>query len=425
MSNLRISNIEGELFAFSANNCVRIAASDAPKRQKANADYVCSGENDEIVIQQAVTKLCEEGGGKLLLSKGTFYVDSFQNLDGDGTSNVAILIPSNSNPHEIKIIGDSLPYGDGVGTSFYIRDSVYDSLLPNIQYKIIGFEYRQNLVGNAKSSLMMTDIRFSIPWNQKMIMCIDLFSCNRVQLERIQCRAYRNGYQGGWDVSLKVPPAKAIQGCIGIRFTGGSNAGTCCDYRNISVAGFYEGFQVGGEHVIGINLSAIFCVYGYTFGNYNWENGFNHPITLINCCDERNVNLPLFAYNGEGRNNSGQQVTLIDFNIERIAAYTPGKTLGNLMKELTPGTFYGGVEYTIQTQYGGQANSVSAKLWEDGHGKNFISRNALHKRACDTTTRNSYAPTYLQRIWDTTLNKEVICTDTKNKTWVDSNGNVV
>lgn len=45
--------------------------------------------------------------------------------------------------------------------------------------------------------------------------------------------------------------------------------------------------------------------------------------------------------------------------------------------------------------------------------------------ACNTTTRNSYAPNYLQRIWDTDLNREVICTNTANKEWRDAIGNIV
>ena len=184
---------------------------------------------------------------------------------------------------------------------------------------------------------------------------------------------------------------------------------------------------MGGEHVIGINLSGIWNVYSYTFGNYPWKDVFLHPITLINCCDERSVNMPLFAYCGTNKNNAhgGQQISLIDFNMERTPEHTPGGVLGELATELVPGTFHGDISYTIQANVSSGGNRADQKFWKDGHGQRFISRNSVHKLACGTTERNGYAPNYLQRIWDTTLNKEVICVDTANKTWKDAMGNIV
>jgi hypothetical protein len=208
--------------------------------------------------------------------------------------------------------------------------------------------------------------------------------------------------------------------------TGGSNYGTCNDYRNIGCSGFYEGFQVGGEHVVGVNLSGIFNVYSYTFGNYEWIDCFSHPITLINCCDERSVNLPLFAYCGlrKDNNSGGQQISLIDFNLERYAEHTPGGVLGELATELVPGTFHGEISYTVFNNANAQLRT-DAKFWKDGHGQRFVTRNSAQRLACSTTVRNGYAPNYLQRIWDTTLNKEVICTNTATKEWRDTAGNTV
>lgn len=418
-----------KLAAMTHKGTIFVVASDASAEDKLAADYQCTGTNDELVIQQAVNAIYSKGGGTLLLSIGTFKIDSFPNYDGndDGGSYTAVLIPSNNTTgYEIRIIGDLLPYGGNGGTKIVVSDTCYEGLNSSRKYKIFRSTYQSSLAAKAKVSLFMMNIGIQLPWNQKKIMCIDLLYCNRVYLQFIQCSGYRSGYNGQ-TVSIQNPPAVAVEDCVGIRMTGGSNYGTVCDYKNISCAGFYEGFKVGGEHVVGINLSGIFNVYSYTFGNYPWAEGFNHPITLINCCDERSVNLPLFAYCSEGRNNSasGQQISIIDFNVERIAAYTPGKQLGNLARELVPGTFHGDISYTIQSQYGGSPLSTTMKFWEDGHGQRFQSRNSTQLLACDTTTRNSYAPNYLQRIWDTTLGKEVICVDTANKTWKDAMGNTV
>ena len=410
---------------------VFVAANDAKGYEKAKADYQCDGVNDELTIQSAINAIYSAGGGTVRLSSGTFYIDSFPNYEAndDGGSYTAIMIPSNNTTgYTIRIIGDSVPYNStsGKGTRIRVSDPCYEGLDQDKKCKIFRSPYVDSLVGKAKVALLMSDFGIYLPWNQKKIMCIDLLYTNRVELRRIYIIAYISGYNGH-TVSIKNPPDVAVDGCVGLRMTGGSNAGFLNTYDSVVCIGFYEGIKVGGEHVIGLNLGGIFNVYSYTFGNYPWSDGMNHPITLINCSDERGVNLPLFAYCSEGRNNSasGQQISIIDFNVERIAAYTPGKQLGNLARELVPGTFHGDISYTIQYQYGGSPLSTTMKFWEDGHGQRFQSRNSTQLLACDTTTRNSYAPNYLQRIWDTTLGKEVICVDTANKTWKDAMGNTV
>lgn len=405
---------------------VFVAAADATAAEKSIADYQCTGTNDESVIQSAINAVYAAGGGTVHLSRGTFYIDSFTNYESrdDGGSYTAILIPTGSSTYDLHIEGTAVP--NAGGTKIKVSDTCYESLDSSRKYKIFRATYCNSLISAAKIALFMSNFWIQLPWNQKKIMCIDLLYCNRVYLQFIACSGYTSGYNGH-SVSIQNPPDVAVEDCVGIRMTGGSNFGTICDYRNIGCSGFYEGFKVGGEHVVCINLSGIFNVYSYTFGNYPWSDGFNHPITLINCCDERSVNLPLFAYCSESKNNSasGQQISIINFNVERIAAYTPGGQLGNLARELVPGTFHGDISYTIQYQYGGSPLSTTMKFWEDGHGQRFQSRNSTQLLACDTTTRNSYAPNYLQRIWDTTLEREVICVDTANKTWEDAMGNTV
>ena len=61
----------------------------------------------------------------------------------------------------------------------------------------------------------------------------------------------------------------------------------------------------------------------------------------------------------------------------------------------------------------------------DGSGTGFKTRNNCHKLICSAKERNGYYPTYGQQIFDTDLNKMLICTDPENKKWVDYNGNEV
>jgi hypothetical protein len=179
-----------------------------------------------------------------------------------------------------------------------------------------------------------------------------------------------------------------------------------------------------------INCGAIMCYYGHTFGNYKLNCGANHPITLINCMDERNVNLPLFNDCGDGDGHGGrlhgeQEVTMISFNIERLAEQTPGGVLGDLMREVTPGTFKGQIEFTAQPAWC-HTNEKNFQLWEnDGSGKGFKTRNSCHKLVCDTKERLSYYPMLGQQIFDTDLNKMLICIDPATKKWVDFNGNEI
>lgn len=425
-----------KLGAMLRNRSVFVAAADASAAEKLAADYQCTGTNDELVLQQAVNAVYAKGGGEVLLSNGTFSIDSFPNYDAnnDGGSYVAIMLPYEQSYYTtIKITG-TYSGTNSTGTTINVSDSCYEGLSSSTHYKIFSSTFVSSIVGNARITLIMTGLHFQLPWNQKKIMCIDLHSVNRPYISFIKMSAARAGYNG-WEGTTATPPAVAVEGCIGLRMTGGSNAGTICDYRNILAYAFHEGFQVGGEHVVGINLAGICNVYSFTFGNYPYSDCFIHPITLINCCDERTVNLPLFADCGDSRykasEDGGQQVSLIDYNLERFPTLTPGLQLGELATELRPGHFHGEISYTGQLYTGegsgvqGTKNSKVIKFWKDGHGQRFITRNSAHLLAGGSTERRSYAPNYLQRYWDTDAGKELICTDTANKTWKDTDGNAV
>lgn len=405
-----------------------VAASDAPQWQKDMADIVCDGVNDELSIQSACDNIYAIGGGTVKLSHGTFFIDSFPNYDAndDGGSYTAIMIPSdNISYYSIKIEGSLWSANTNKDTVIRVSESCYEGLDSSMRYKIFRSPYNNNIIGTSKVALYMESLNFFLPWNQKRIMCIDLRYTNKVDIRFINIRAYTSGYNGR-TVDLFHPVDPAIEGCVGIRMMGGGNSGLLQNFRNINITGCYEGFQMGAEHIIALNLGTSYCVYGYTFGNYQYQGNFIHPITMINCGDENNVNGPLFAYCGDYRYKStedgGQQITIIDFTFERYAELTPGGVLGNLARELRPGHFHGEISYTIQD---GTKNSKKAKFWEDGHGQRFITRNSAHLLAGNSTERRSYAPNYLQRYWDTTVGKELVCTDTANKTWRDTAGNIV
>jgi len=70
-----------------------VAASDSTQKCKVQADYVCDGVNDHVEIQAALDAL-PAGGGRVMLSEGTFNIEvsielgAYQTLEGQGPSTI-------------------------------------------------------------------------------------------------------------------------------------------------------------------------------------------------------------------------------------------------------------------------------------------------------------------------------------------------
>ena len=139
--------------------------------------------------------------------------------------------------------------------------------------------------------------------------------------------------------------------------------------------------------------------------------------------------MPLFAKCGVHNLQSQkakQQVDLINFNLEVHAG-----ALGAV--ESTPNSFCGNIDFTaygssnssINTTQGSRYNRVDIKFWEEGSGRAFRTRNMAHELMGDTATREWYYPTFMQKYFDTDLNKEIICVDEHQRIWKDAMGNVV
>ena len=397
-------------------SCVTIAAYNSSESLKKCADIVCCGENDEITIQKIIDQCAQEKKDIYLLN-GTYCIDGFYDF-GDGGPRAALCFPNNW--QEMSFVGQANPYGDESGVELYVTPRALDQI-DGEGYDVIRTTWTKIGLANG-SALSIQNIRINASHNQKPFRCIDLRRCDRPELKNIGLKAYKDMRAG-----FGTPPPVPVFGCIGLTMTDGSND-HYSNYTNVLATGFYEGIQVGGEHVVLMNCAAIMNYYGYTFGNYEINCGANHPITMINCMDERNVNLPLFNCCGDSdkqgnRMQGNQEVTMISFNLEYIAEQSPGKTHGHRMKEVHPGTWRGNIDFTAQPAWN-HLNIVDFQLWEnDGSGQGFKTRNNCHKLACNTQERLSYYPTYAQQVFDTDLNNMLICVDVENRKWVDFNGN--
>ncbi len=392
---------------------ITVAASNSKFNEKDGIDFVCSGKNDELVINEAVKVASEEGKSVFLLN-GVYRIDDFYDFE-DGGPRAAIRTPALYK--EIAIVGQSFNFEQNrEGVQFDVTEEALDKIAEG-EYSVFRTEWKQRGLYSG-GVLKIENITMTLAHNQKAVRCIDLRRCDRVLMTNVRLRGKRhNTYLGVTDV--------AKEGCIGLTMTDGSN-NFIVRYDNVASGDFYEGIQVGGEHVIMTECAAVHNVYGYTFGNYNYHCGYNHPITMINCCDERNVNLPLFNCCGDHLLNGekligGQEVTMISFNIERLAEQTPGGKLGDAMREIHPGAFCGRIDYTLQPAWN-HTNETYFKLFENGSGIGFRTTNLTHKTVCSTAERLSYYPALGQQIFDTDLNKLLICVDADTKKWVDANG---
>jgi hypothetical protein len=273
------------------------------------------------------------------------------------------------------------------------------------------------------SRLDLSNMMVYMPDPMRPCRAIDLRRVMSVEMSNVRAVAFGEAVLRGasYPYDVHTPPHEE---CIGITMTDGSNS-VPANYVNVRALGFGQGIQVGGEHVVMINCCAAFGRYGFTFGNYPYYCAFNHPITMINCCDEQNVNMPLFASCGDdgGEQHGLQEVTMISFNFERVAKRVPGGKLGDLMRETRPGTWRGQIGFITQPDWHA-VNSVDLPLWaEDGSGNGFRTINNAQKSACTSAERRSYYPQYMQQIFDLDLNKLLICTDPAKRKWVDALGN--
>lgn len=403
-----------------------VAPFDADISKKNAADFVCGEKNNEITIGDAINA-CVEQNKNLFLLNGIYRIDAFHDFR-DGGPVSAICIP---NAHrEIAVMGQNHEYGfqrryDN-GVVLYVTAEALDST-GDSPVDVIRGRWTPAGIQNG-SSLRLENIAIVLNDNQHAVRCVDLRRTDRVEVKNLSLVSYGGIMSPDSDMGLGTPPPIPAKGCIGLTMTDGSNY-DYSNYTNVQTWGFDEGIQVGGEHVVCINCGAGIGNYGFTFGNYETRCGSNHPITMINCLDERNINLPLFGFCGDhdanGELPGEQEITMISFNIERLADKTPGGKLGDVMREVRPGLWKGNIGFTAQPAWC-HTNAPDFKLWEnDGSGRGIVTRNNCHKAVCTTAERLSYYPTYGQRLFDSDLGKLLICTDPENKVWVDSMGNRV
>lgn len=410
---------------------IKIAAFNSDLADKENADFVCSGENDEKIIQPVIDMVVSGKGGTILFANGDYYLNSFQENGEEEFKNPCCLFMTyqdNINRYQqIRLIGQNCSLRNtGVdiknGVQFHLTETAYNSITRQVD--IFGIYAATGKFRTWKLAVEVENIAVVLPGNQKPFIGFNFEYAFRA--------SSKNLFVAFETASVDDIPAEDT---VGYRLATGSNFGVGNIHQNLVAYACREGFQVSGEHLILMDCKARRCWYGYTFNNFLQTCGnlgnVNHPNTLINCCDEQGQNMPYFAdmTYAPGMTTSeigtNQAIDFISFNLEWNTQLDPD-TPKEYAKEQTPGRYRGRIDYTVETGNFSQ-NVVNIPFWDPtgGNGSGFRTICSTHKKVGTSSERNSYQPNLGQEFYDTNLNKMCYCIDTETKKWVDAMGNKV
>lgn len=363
------------------DNTIRLAAVNSSAPDRAAADLLCTGENDEAVFNRAVGLL--PFGGKVILSDGDYYFDACTNEGGS-----AVLLDYNQGRARVVTfegVTDSKAYNTRYGAGIHVTEKAMRTMSTNGVYRVFfgtakrpprgafgpyrGDFYTYTHVNN----LRLYNLRIFFADASKPLRGVD--GSNFGQLSLVKVGIYTESYF--WDRFMHLGrPDIPIAGTVGVWSVPGSNdEASEIRYDHVQVGGLHTGFVFNGvDHLIMQKCGACRCVLGYDF-----RHGAK-TLTIINCADEGNTYLPRF------RGTRGH-VTMIDFNIERfnekfIPLDPEGPKAEHRATEDRPGAWGGEISYTLQGGCFGFGPGANP-FWAPGHGKNVrtVDQNAvLHAR---------------------------------------------
>jgi len=346
---------------------VVVAAANSRAFEKKTADFVCTGVNDELVINAAIAQLTL--GGTVRLADGDYYVGSFAK-----EGNCAICFGYNSgNARVVTIEGttENKGYNTRHGVTIHVTKAAMDAMDPAQTYRVFyGSGLKPKARGDFFTYTHVNNVNFRnffvyFDNASKRLIGIDGRHFGSMELDLIGI--FQKSYFDDRFMHVGAPSIPC-DGTVGVYSVPGSNDEMARGrYNEVNVGGLYRGFVMDDvDHLVMTGCAACRCVYGYWF-----ESGSPKTMTIINCCDEGNACLPRFCKRGH--------VTMLDFNIERFnAKFIPtdcnGAKNGHAATEETPGAWHGFISYTMQgSAFGLDAAGCGhpAMFWAEGHGKNF------------------------------------------------------
>lgn len=383
-----------------------IAAVNSAAADQQRADFVCTGHNDEAVINKALGMLTKGGTVKLL--DGDYFIEDFSN---EGNSAIYAGY-NNGNARVINIVGDTenKSYNTSFGVVFHVPEKTVKAMDAETTYRVFyGCSAKPDAAPDWFTYTHVNNVHFENFY-------IKFFDGSR-KIIGIDCRNYGSSmikqvgiYTERYfpDRFLHLKPVPSVPGCIGVVSCPSSNDEMSrIGLDTVCTGGLHTGFYICEvDKMIMRCCTAARCCYGYIF------KGGEKTLTVLNCSDEGNTHLPKFTLK-PGKHG---HITMIDFNIERFNAdFIPDDpeddTEAAAVEDL-PGSWSGYLSYTMQ----GKAYGLT-RFWKEGHGRNIQTINQNHSRI----SRPEY-PEYLETYFDTATNRTLTW---NGENWVDAMGNKV
>lgn len=268
---------------------VLIASSEAEDDVKAVADYVCTGTDDQIVIN-SVLAAYDKRPLTILLSEGRFYINQW--TDAPSGRHFGIYIPTEGSRRTVTIRGAAFPIRSTVadadgwhfeGTRIVLTQAAHAA----IPSSIIGYDSsgRYTVLGADLGwwpgrALLVEDLSVEIPDNLKSVVCFDGNGF---------CACRFLGCAATTQQGPKTSQPESIKGCCG--FMGLRKGMYPVDYtfeRCYAVL-MRDGFVVTGAHAIYIQCSANWDYTSYHFYGSDGYGTVSHGPLLIGCSQERCV----------------------------------------------------------------------------------------------------------------------------------------
>lgn len=385
------------------------AACDSAPADKAKADIICSGVNDELLFNRAIADLVT--GGTIQLLDGNYYIDSFP-----GKDNSAIYFGFNDGKARvINFIGDTenKSYNSHFGVVLHVTETAFKSIDPDQEYRVFyGTPELPESPGAFFTYTHINNVNFENFYlyffdASKPLIGLDCrnFGSTFIKLVGIYTEKY---FECRF---MHIKPQTPCKGTIGLYSCPGSNDEMArVGFEFLNIGGLHTGMYINRmDHLVMQACSTCRCVYGYVF------DGTPKTMTMINCCDEGNRHLPRFLAPRHTHEKDGH-ITMIDFNIERFNAdFIPDDPDGDdeaCAIEVIPNSWHGSISYTLQ----GKAFGIKS-FWKNGHGRNVRTINLNHDRISRPEN-----PEYLTSYFDTRSNRMLIW---NGSDWVDTLGNIV
>lgn len=380
---------------------ITLAASNSSDLDKARADFIGTGTNDELMFNDAITALVY--GGTIKLLDGDYYIDSFPYHN-----NSAVYFENNGYARTINFEGstENKSFLSDYGVSIHVTKTAFDSTVSGKDYNVFVGSETNIPIGDwhgLPNNVNFKNFYLFFDTSQKQMVGINGQYFGSMYIEQVG--VYSKSYFD--DRFNHRKPVTPVINSIGVISVGGANDEMArIGMDTVNVGGLGTGIIVArAEHLIMKNSTVSRCVIGY-----NFIGDSDKPLTLINNADEGNTHLPQFKGRG--------LITSIDFSIERLdAGPIPDDPNGNtnpFASEVTPGAWKGSFDYNIQ----GSALGIH-NFWSPESGNNIKTRNI---NANKFGTVNPSYPDYLQEFFRTDLNKKVIY---NGSGWYDASGNVV